>query len=107
MTTPVVIEVTGDDPTVLDVVVPAPVSVVDVIAAGPPGPPGTPGTDGIRGSRWWISDATTPNPDTVPDPIAGDVFMYPDSGDIFYYTTGWAYSGSIRGPQGPPGPPGA
>lgn len=46
----------------------------------------------------------TPTPASVPNPHAGDMFLYGNSGDVHRYTgSAWGYDSNIRGPQGPQG----
>lgn len=71
---------------------------------GPQGPKGDQGDQGVRGSRWWISGKDgIVDPGDVPDPIDGDLFLYPGSGDVFVYdaTAQWTFSRNIIGPTGP------
>lgn len=67
---------------------------------GLPGQDGSDGSDGQRGSRWWFADTSTPTPDDVPDPIEGDVFLFPD-GDIYRFDGAtWTLFGNLEGPPG-------
>ena len=57
-----------------------------------------------RGARWYVSDATTPDFSNVSNPIANDIFLYPNSRDIFQYDgAAWVYKGSIMTVKGDPG----
>lgn len=76
-------------------------------ATGAVGPTGAAGADGDPGSIWYISGQPGITiPDDVADPHVGDMFIYPDSGDIYHYTTYWEYYGTIKGPAGATGPAG-
>lgn len=78
---------------------------------GAAGPPGEAGAAGEPGSIWYISGQFTQDGriwdyTDVTNPQEGDMFLYPDSGDIFRYSeqfVGWRYYNSIKGPAGPPG----
>jgi hypothetical protein len=74
---------------------------------GDTGPKGDPGPVGQDGSIWFVSDVDTPDPANVTGAGIGDMFLYPDSGDVFRYDGSiWEYVGNIEGPQGPEGPQG-
>ncbi|MFJ3248331.1 hypothetical protein [Streptomyces sp. NPDC086782] len=69
-----------------------------VVVAGPPG------ERGPRGSMWYQSGSVTPDLDDVYAPVVGDMFLYPQSGDLFRYSgTAWEYAGSVKGPKGDKG----
>ena len=76
---------------------------------GPQGPPGadgrdgTDGTDGSNGNRW-AEGIGNPTSTTIPNPIAGDMYL-DDSGRVWRYSgTSWGRTTiSLRGPAGPDG----
>jgi len=75
-------------------------------ATGATGPVGADGADGIDGtsSRWYWSNAGTPDYVDVTSPAIGDHFLYPSSGDVFGYNGSmWVYEGSIKGATGATG----
>jgi hypothetical protein len=93
---------------------------IAVIATGNIGQTGATGMDGKPGSMWYVSGQPPGynTPSDIPVPVEGDMFLYPDSGDIFRFNVitdpdtgewmseGWDYYGSIQGPEGMPGPAG-
>jgi len=49
-----------------------------------------------RGSRWYLSNSEHWDYADIADPIAGDVFLYGSSRDLFQYNgSSWIYSGSL------------
>lgn len=49
-----------------------------------------------RGSRWYVSSTETPEYTDVAGMIEGDIFLYPNSGDLFRYNGSvWEYSGAL------------
>lgn len=75
-------------------------------ATGATGPVGADGADGIDGtsSRWYWSNAGTPDYVDVTSPAIGDHFLYPSSGDVLGYNgSAWVYEGSIKGATGATG----
>jgi hypothetical protein len=75
-------------------------------AEGPAGAAGAAGPTGTRGSWWWASIEGQWDPVDVVDPFIHDMFLYPNSGDVFTFLgpdndwVGWVYVGSIAGPPG-------
>lgn len=74
---------------------------------GDPGPPGPEGPPGTRGGRWTVAYDPYNAPEEIPDSVDGDVFIYPDSRDVFNRIDGvWVYEGPMTMPAGPAGTPG-
>ncbi|KFD43158.1 hypothetical protein IU11_14040 [Cellulosimicrobium sp. MM] len=67
------------------------------VVAGARGPAGPVGPTGSRGTLWYVSgfDGVS-DPADVDAPRAGDLFLYPSSGDTFRYSgSEWIYIGAL------------
>lgn len=79
---------------------PRPLAVRVETCSGLPGDPGADGDDGERGSRWWAEDEATPTPESVPDPLPGDMFLF-TSGEVRRFNgSSWVLAADLRGPAG-------
>jgi len=118
-----VVVVEDDDVVIFDAEVTETVVTVDeatpiIITTTEQGPPGYSGTDGRAGAAWFISGPDFTNPSDIPSPNDGDMFLYPDTGEVWQFTVvtdddsgewlseGWVFYGSIKGPKGDIGPRG-
>ena len=79
---------------------------------GPQGPQGIQGFSGLRGSLWWWSGQSPPQPPAILGAVAGDLILCllpdpeaPGHGDVYTVVNGTTatLAGNIRGPAGPPG----
>lgn len=99
-----------------------------IVLSGPPGergcrgPRGCPGPTGPEGPVVGVTGPTGPTgpsgdsglviagsgpPAFSPNTTAGAMYFDKDSGNVFFYTNQWNFTGNIIGPQGPQGVTGA